>query len=197
MRRPGRSALLGVLGVVALVLAGCASGTAAPGGTAEQGYLAGDGTTTVVAAADREPAPGLAGTTLDGASFDLSALRGKVVVLNVWASWCPPCRAESPMLQAVATDLRADGVEFVGIATRDGDGTAARAFAENVGLTYPSVLDPDGVALLAFRETLPPQAIPSTLVIDRQGRIAGRVIGPTTEPRLRALIAPVLAEPAS
>lgn len=175
-----------------LALSGCGGG--APDAAAQQGYVAGSGATTQVAPEDRRAAPELRGTTLDGADFDLASLRGKVVVLNVWASWCPPCRAEAPMLEVLADGLRAEGVEFVGVDTRDGDGTAARAFAQNVGLSYPSVVDPDGVLLLAFRDTLPPQAVPSTLVIDRQGRIAARVIGPATEPRLRSLITSVLDE---
>ncbi len=195
MRRLRRGAAAALLGAVALTLTAC-GGAATGDAAAQQGYVAGDGATTVVAPEDRVPAPQLRGTTLDGADFDLAALRGKVVVLNVWASWCPPCRAEAPMLEVLASGLRPEGVEFVGVDTRDGDGTAARAFVENVGLSYPNVVDPDGVLLLAFRDTLPPQAVPSTLVLDRQGRIAARVIGPTTEPRLRALITAVLDEAA-
>lgn len=193
MRALRRGAAAALLSAAVLALAGCGGGGAADA-AAQQGYVAGDGATTVVAPADRRSAPDLRGTTLDGEEFDLAALRGSVVVLNVWASWCPPCRAEAPMLQVLADGLRPEGVAFVGVDTRDGDGTAARAFVENVGLSYPNVVDPDGVLLLAFRDTLPPQAVPSTLVIDRQGRIAARVIGPTTEPRLRALITTVLDE---
>jgi peroxiredoxin len=178
---------------LAVLLTGC-SGAAS--GTAQQGYVDGAGTIQVVPAAERAKAPALKGTTLDGKPFDLASLRGTVVVLNVWASWCPPCRAEGPMLQTVHTDLLPRGGTLVGIDTRDGDGTAARAFAQNIGMTYPSVVDRDGRLLLAFADTLPPQAVPSTLVIDRSGRIAARVIGPVTQPRLMALVDPLLAETA-
>lgn len=193
MRRLSRRGAAAVAVALGLLLTGCSAGAS---GAAQQGYVEGDGTILVVPAADRVAAPDLKGTTLDGQPFDLAALRGKVVVLNVWASWCPPCRAEGPMLQSVHADLLPKGGTLVGIDTRDGDGTAARAFAQNIGMTYPSVVDRDGKLLLDFADTLPPQAVPSTLVIDRSGRIAARVIGPVTQPRLMALVDPLLAETA-
>lgn len=191
LRRGARTKALVAL-LALLALGGCSSSAGAA--NPQQGYVEGDGATTVVPVEERRPAPALAGRTLDGATLDLADLRGSVVVVNVWASWCPPCRAEAPMLQTVAAALRARGVRFVGIDTRDGDGAAARAFVQNVGLTFPSIVDPDGRVLLAFRDTLPPQAVPSTLIVDREGRVAARVIGPTTEPRLRALIERVLTQ---
>jgi thiol-disulfide isomerase/thioredoxin len=183
---------LGVLTLAAL-LAGCAGGSA---GSGSQRFVAGEGVVTTVSAGDRIPAPAVTGSTLEGGDFDLASLRGKVVVLNFWASWCAPCRAEGPSLQVVAGSLAPEGVVFVGVDTRDDDSDAARAFLANIDSTYANVDDSDGHVALAFHGTLPPDAVPSTIVIDRHGRIAARVVGPTTEPRLRALLAPLVAEAA-
>jgi thiol-disulfide isomerase/thioredoxin len=192
--RARRAALLAAAVAGAVLLTGCAADTAGEpvGGGNDQGYVAGDGTITVVPRADRVPAPELSGPTLDGATWSLADQQGQTVVLNVWASWCPPCRAEMPGLQRLSQRYAAQGVAFAGLDTRDTD-AAARAFVENIGVTYPQVVDPDGRLLLAFRDSLPPQAIPSTLIVDDEGLIAARVIGPITEPRLAALLDDVLA----
>jgi peroxiredoxin len=148
---------------------------------------------TRVATGDRSAAPKLTGTLLDGAAFDLADYRGKIVVLNVWGSWCPPCRAEAPSLQRVWAETRASGVQFVGIDTRD-TAAAAQAFERRFRITYPSLVDDDGRLLLAFRSTLPPNAIPSTIVVDRQGRVAARIVGATTYEKLRNLVDLTLEE---
>jgi thiol-disulfide isomerase/thioredoxin len=194
LRAPVRRVALALSAVIfGVALAGCSNATASSDKGNEQGFVSGLGTVTKVDVADRKAGPDLKGATLGGSPFDLSALKGKVVVLNVWASWCGPCRAEAPALERVAQDLRPQGVQFVGLDTRDSDASAT-AFVDNYGVTYDSVIDRDGQLQLAFRKTIPPSAIPSTLVLDRQGRVAGRYLGPITEPRLRELIAPVLAE---
>ncbi len=188
------AALLAVTG--ALMLTACASGEVQRKDTGDQaGYVSGTGAVTTIAPGDREAAPEFEGPTLDGGDFSLADAVGDVVVLNVWGSWCPPCRQEAPGLQAVAAELADQGVQFVGVNTRDTE-TGADAFVEEFGITFPSVVDNDGVRLLAFRETLPPSSIPSTLVVDRQGRLAARVIGPIGETSLRDLVAEVAAEPA-
>jgi thiol-disulfide isomerase/thioredoxin len=163
------------------------------GNVAEQGYVSGDGTTTIVAQSERAPAPDLTGTTLDGEPFALADHLGEVVVLNVWASWCAPCRAEAEDIQQVSSELAGTGVQFVGLNTRDSQ-AAADAFVDRFGVTYPSVVDTDGSRQLLFHETLPPAAIPSTIVIDRQGRVAGRAIGEVDRSRLLGMIEPILAE---
>jgi thiol-disulfide isomerase/thioredoxin len=189
-----RAAALGVVGVLA---AGCAdqvdAGEPVVGNVAEQGYVSGDGTTTIVAQSERAPAPDLTGTTLDGEPFALADHLGEVVVLNVWASWCAPCRAEAEDIQQVSSELEGTGVQFVGLNTRDSQ-AAADAFVDRFGVTYPSVVDTDGSRQLLFHETLPPAAIPSTIVIDRQGRVAGRAIGEVDRSRLLGMIEPILAE---
>jgi thiol-disulfide isomerase/thioredoxin len=173
------------------VLAACADSKVTPSSGNGQRYVAGNGSVQVIKAADRKPAPELTGTTLDGGSFSLAELRGNVTVVNVWASWCSPCRAEAPGLQKVSTELAGHGVRFVGIDTRDTNDNA-RAFERRFGITYPSIVDEDGALLLRFKETLPPQAIPTTLVIDKDGRMAARALKPLTEEQLRELIRSVL-----
>lgn len=179
---------------VALVLlvSGCSSSSspdAAPAG--DSGFVAGDGSIVVLPEAERVPAPDLVGTTLDGDTFRLADHLGEVVVLNVWASWCAPCRAEAPGLVAVADDLAGKGVQFVGLDTRDSD-VAARAFVEKFAVPYPNVIDSDGRLQLLFADSLPPQAIPSTVVIDPQGRVAGRALGKVSESTLRGMIEPLM-----
>ncbi len=196
---PGRTLLLraATLTVVGVLAAGCAdqvdAGQPVVGNVAEQGYVSGDGTTTIVAESERKPAPELTGTTLDGEPFALSDHLGEVVVLNVWASWCAPCRAEADDIQGVWDEVQPKGVQFVGLNTRDSQ-ASADAFVDRFGVTYPSVVDTDGSRQLLFHETLPPAAIPSTIVIDRQGRVAGRAIGEVDRSRLLGMIEPILAE---
>jgi thiol-disulfide isomerase/thioredoxin len=189
-----RAAALAAVGVLA---AGCAdqvdAGEPVVGNVAEQGYVSGDGTTTIVAQSERRTAPELTGTTLDGQPFALADHLGEVVVLNVWASWCAPCRAEADDMQEVSSELAGKGVQFVGLNTRDSQ-AAASAFVDRFGLAYPSVVDTDGSRQLLFHETLPPSAIPSTIVIDQQGRVAGRAIGEVDRSRLLGMIEPILAE---
>ena len=151
------------------------------------GVVAGDGPLVVIDESQRGQAPQITGTTLDGGSFSLSALRGKIVILNVWASWCAPCRAEAPILEKVWLAQQGDDVQFVGLDTRDSD-TAARSFIKKFGITYPNVIDRDGALQLRFSDTLPPQAIPSTIVIDAQGRVAARALGKVSESTLLGMI---------
>jgi len=179
--------------VAVLLSAGCAGTRDSTGLVADQSYVSGPGTVTMISLDQRGAGIALPGTLLDGGSFDVTDHRGKVVVVNVWGSWCPPCRAEAPGLQRVWTAVRSKGVQFLGIDTRDTK-AAAQAFERRFGVTYPSVTDEDGELLLTFRQTLPPNAIPSTIVLDRQGRVAARIVGATTEEKLRRLIDAILAE---
>jgi peroxiredoxin len=144
---------------------------------------------------ERATAPDLSGKTIDGRQLDVASYKGKIVVLNVWGSWCPPCRAEAPYFGKVYKDLKSKGVQFVGINTRDTSTRNARAFEKQYDITYPSLYDPTGQLMLRFKKgTLNPQAVPSTLVLDREGRIAARSLAALSEEKLRSMIAPVLAE---
>ncbi len=187
-----------VLTVAAMTVAGCSDGQVGRSESAGQTrYVEGTGVVTIVPPADRQQAPAFSGPLLDGSGeFDLAHAKGDVVVLNVWASWCPPCRSEAPALQAVSAEMIDQDVQFVGINVRDNE-TDARAFEQEFGLTYPSVVDTDSALLLAFRDTLPPSAIPSTLVIDREGRVAARVLDEVTQGSLRDLVADIATEDAA
>ena len=185
------AAVLGAV-VLAAALAGCGTSQAAPSGP-DSGFVAGDGSLIVLPPDQRMAAPDLVGTTLSGDTFRLSDRRGEVVVMNVWASWCAPCRAEAPVLAQAAADFADRGVSFVGLDTRDSD-TSARGFVETFGIEYPNVIDADGRLQLLFADSLPPQAIPSTLVIDKQGRVAARALGKVSESTLRGMLEPLVSE---
>lgn len=148
--------------------------------------------TTVLAPDERETMPDISGTTLDGSSLDLASLRGKVVVLNAWASWCPPCKAEVPAFVALHDRVDPAKVAVVGLDVED-EPTAAAAFAKEQGMTYPSIVDADGT-LLPTIPKVPPADLPSTVVIDPQGRIAARIIGATNAADLGQIVHDVLAE---
>jgi thiol-disulfide isomerase/thioredoxin len=158
-----------------------------------QAFIEGDGTVTVIDPADREPAPELSGTTLQGEELSTSEFDGDVVVLNVWASWCGPCRAEADALNEVAVESAGKGVQFIGL-NNDTSDVNALAFEENFEVTYPSLFDPNGQLQLLFSGVLPPAAVPSTLVVDSEGNIAARILGATNYDQLSKLVRDVKAE---
>jgi thiol-disulfide isomerase/thioredoxin len=131
---------------------------------------------TRIAPEQRKELPTVSGPTL-GSNQTISSqdYRGKVVVINVWGSWCPPCRKEAPDLQAASVETK-EIAQFVGITSKDYDPAPAEAFVRSFKITYPSIYDPTGKVLLAFAGELPPSAIPSTMIIDREGRLAVRVL---------------------
>lgn len=176
--------------LAAVALAGCTGGGSS--GQANVSYIQGKGTVAKVLPDKRGEPITLAGETLESERLDLATMRGKPVVINVWASWCPPCREEADDLKAAATELAPSGVKFVGINTRD-ENAQARAYERNAGTPYPSLVD-TGDLLLAFRGNVPPSALPTTLVLDGQGRIAVRVSGAVTQRTLVGLVKDVLAE---
>ena len=191
-RRRTRPLLLLCAAVVAVALAGCSSAVGDTGAP-DKGYISGDGTVTVIPPEKRTTASNFAGQTLDGGRFDVADHRGDIVVVNFWASWCPPCILEAPGLQSVWADYQSRGVQFVGVDVGDNK-AAAQAHERRFGVTYPSVEDPSGRVLLAFRGTLTPASRPSTLILDRDGRVAARVLGRVDATTLRELIDDTLAE---
>lgn len=161
-----------VLAAVLLLLTGC-SGLE---GTEGKGYVTADGVVRMVDAGERKEPVELSGTDLDGDPIDLADFRGSVTVVNVWGAWCAQCRVEMPDLVEAAE--RTEGIaEFVGINIRDASPSQAKSFNRNFGVTYPSFYSPDGKALLPFHDTIPPNAIPSTVVLDAEGRVAAAIIG--------------------
>ena len=164
--------------VATLILASCGRA-----GTEEQTQNAGQvGYPTVprnltrIPPDERQELPIVSGPTLDSnQTISTRDYRGKVVVINVWGSWCPPCRNEAPDLQAASVETK-NVAQFVGITSKDYDPAPAEAFVRNFKITYPSIYDPTGKVLLAFAGELPPSAIPSTMIIDREGRLAVRVL---------------------
>jgi len=186
--RPGAAVLL------ALSLTACAGGSDAvnQSGGGETRFVAGNSSTGVLAAADRKAAPAVSGRLLDGTAYDLRSLAGQVVVLNFWGSWCAPCRAEAATLERVYQASRSSGVAFLGVDVKDETGPAI-AFQRVQGISYPSLFDRDGTIAVRFRD-LPPAAIPTTLVLDRAGRVAARFLGGVTESDLSPVVAAVAGE---
>ncbi len=190
-----------VIGIAALAigvgLAGC---TDDPNSIAEQAragddknYIVGDGSITAVGAGQRETRIDLEGTTLEGEPWSSQGSRGEVLVINVWGSWCPPCRDEADDLETVFAefDIADEPVQFIGVNDRDSVPTAL-AFQKAKEVTYPS-LEYDGGQTLTQLQGLA-NARPSTLVLDEEGLVAARVLGPVDASTLRALVQDVLDE---
>lgn len=141
---------------------------------------------------DRGAAPDFGGILLDGVEFTSTQLGGDIAVINFWGSWCGPCRVESPEFQQVYDDVRDQGVSFLGVDVKDGE-QQARAFVAAKGITYPSIFDPRGEVTLTFRD-FPPSAIPSTVLLDRDGLVAAVYLGAVSQDSLRAVLDVLLAE---
>jgi len=185
--------LLGVIGLTA-----CAGDPLADQYRAGSGknYIAGDGTVTEIAPGNRGAPIVFSGETTQGDTYALADHRSSVTVVNFWYAGCAPCRKEAPDLQAVfAQELdRGRDVSFVGVNVRDQAATAA-AFNQTFGVTYPALTDQNGAIQLAFASDVPPNAVPTTLVLDAEGRVAARVLGALADRSiLSALIDTVWAE---
>jgi thiol-disulfide isomerase/thioredoxin len=157
-------------------------------------YIQGDGTISEWSKASRQPAVEWRGVTESGEVLSSSNLSGVVTVMNFWYAGCAPCRAEAGDLVALSKEFAAQGVQFVGVNVRDTASTA-QAFDRNFGMTYPSIMDNNtGSVVLAFTGIVSPQAVPTTLVIDKQGRVSSRILGRIEKGTLKALIQTVVAE---
>ena len=151
-------------------------------------------TVTVVPAGARTAPVEVAGQSLTGEPVSTAGYRGGPVVLNVWGSWCAPCRTEAPVLRSISTSYTGQGVRFLGLNVKDNP-AAALSFERRYGIAYPSLDDRTGEASRTLAEHLPAATVPATLVLDASGRVAARVLGAVEESTLRALLDDVLREP--
>jgi len=196
----GAARLAGAAAAAVLLALVAACGVGQSGGgrstdVADQGYQSGDGSTTTWPAAARTGDVALSGTDADGQGVDVAAWRGDLVLVNTWYAACPPCRAEAPTLVALADDYAAKGLHVVGLNGTDTAGTVA-AFTRQFAVPYPTIVDTDGSATAALQGIVPLNAVPTTILLDRQGRVAARVLGLLDDSTARALIDDLLAEPA-
>lgn len=177
--------------LLAVLLAGCTE-TSNIGSSSTSSA---DDTITEIAAADRGDPIVFGGKLEDGSAVDSNDWLGSVVVVNFWYAACPPCRAEAPDLKALYEQFSPDGVVFIGVNVRDSDATAT-AFANTFDITYPSITDAnEGNVQLAFAGQIAPNAVPTTIILDREGRAASRIVGRIpSRTTLATLIEDTLAE---
>ncbi len=194
-RRPLLLAAVAVAAVLAVT--GCDGGAIGADTPASSGqsFVSHSYESTFYQPGHRLIAPTVSGTTVTGQHLSLAAYRGDTIVLNFWGSWCAPCRAEAPALGQLARQLHSRGVRFVGVDIRD-EPDSALAFMQQFNVDYPSISDPSDEIALEFRTTVPPADIPTTLVIDRDGRIADRIFGASSYSELLSVIDQVIGRQA-
>lgn len=181
---------------LSLVLTGCSSDPLADQYRegSNKNYIAGDGSVTEITLENRGDPITFSGTTENGDTVSSADYLGHVLVVNFWYAGCAPCRAEAPDLEAVFQETAAEGTNFLGVNVRDQAATVT-SFNERFGVTYPSIMDQDGQAQLAFASQVPPNAVPTTLILDAQGRVAARILGQLRDPSiLSTLITDIAAE---
>jgi peroxiredoxin len=182
--------------VIALGISGCSSDPLAEQYRegSNKNYIAGDGSVTEIVLENRGEPITFTGTTETGETVTSADYLGNVLVVNFWYAGCAPCRAEAPDLEQVYTETSPQGVNFLGVNVRDQAATAV-SFNERFGITFPSIMDQDGKAQLAFSSQVPPNAVPTTLILDAQGRVAARILGQIKDASiLSTLIEDVAAE---
>ncbi len=191
---PGRRTLLAASAALTL-LTGCSTGEGQVDVTngGEFRFVAGTPAGDVIPEAERAAAPGFGGRLLGGGDFSSTELAGEIAVLNFWGSWCPPCRVETPQFQEVFAEVRDEGVAFLGLNVKETNEQFAQAFVDSEGIEFPSLYDPAGEVALAFRD-YPATAIPSTIVLDRDGRVAAVYTGEVAQDDLRAVLDLLLGE---
>lgn len=188
--------VLGPVALCAAILTACSAPEPTKVSIPNQGYVSGDGSVRTWEPDERGDPVFVAGTTYQGEEVDTSDWLGDVVVLNTWYAACPPCRTEAPILAALARDRADDGVRLLGINVEDAAG-AALAFERTFDVPYPSIDDSGGTAVTALSGAIPLQAVPTTVVLDQDARVAGRIVGLAEESTLRAIVADVLTEDSS
>jgi thiol-disulfide isomerase/thioredoxin len=185
-----------VLLACAAAVAGCSTGNDAVATGTEFNFVSPGGQVDITYDGDdRQPIPELTGESLmdEGERLSLSSYEGKVVVLNLWGAWCPPCRAEAPQLQKVWETYGDKDVQVLGIDLRDEQRSAPEDFMRDTGLTYPSIYDPPGRSLLALKG-YPRAAVPSTIVLDKEHRVAAVFLRDLLAEDLTPLLDRLLAE---
>lgn len=190
------SLLVAGAAAIALSLTGCSSDPLADQYRegSNKNYIAGDGSVTEIVLENRGEPITFTGTTETGETVSSADYLGNVLVVNFWYAGCAPCRAEAPDLEQVYTETAPQGVNFLGVNVRDQAATAI-SFNERFGITFPSIMDQDGKAQLAFSSQVPPNAVPTTLILDAQGRVAARILGQIKDASiLSTLIRDVAAE---
>jgi peroxiredoxin len=187
---------LALLLSAALLAAGCSTGTDAVATGTEFNFVSPGGQTDLTYEGDdRQKIPELRGESLmeAGEQLAVSQYRGKVVVLNIWGAWCPPCRVEAPQFQEVWEGYGDKGVQVLGIDVRDDDRSFPEDFMRDTGLTYPSIYDPGMRSLLAL-QGYPRAAVPSTIVLDKQHRVAAVFLRDLLAEDLHPVLDRLLAE---
>lgn len=179
-----------------LALTACTGGSPSGGSTTDAGYQSQDGSFTSWPAGDRQGPVAVAGTDYEGAAQDTADWLGDVVVLNTWYAACPPCREEAPDLVDLANEYADQGLHVLGINGVDDSG-AAESFQRTFDVPYPSIDDRDKAAVAALQGVVPIQATPTTVVLDREGRVFARIVGMAEGSTLRALVEEALAEDAA
>ncbi|WP_374956668.1 TlpA family protein disulfide reductase [Isoptericola halotolerans] len=194
-RRPAtrRAAATTVLVATAGLLAGCGAADSGASDVVGQGFVSGDGSVQQWEPGERGDAVVVEGTSFEGDEVSTADWSGDVVVLNTWYAGCAPCRAEAPDLVALANDRADDGVHLLGINTEDDAGTAL-AFQRTFEVPYPSIEDRSGQVVAGLSGVVPLQAVPSTVVLDGEGRVAARVVGQVAGSTLEGIVDDVLAD---
>lgn len=191
--RRGRTPIVvSILAVTGLLLVACGQAQGSAGASGEFDFTGPTPSGEVVPVEERSVAPEFSGELLDGSAFDSTSLAGDIVVLNFWGSWCAPCRIETPEFQMVYEEVGAEGVQFLGVDVKD-ERQLAIAFYADKGVEYPSLFDPRGEVALAFRG-FPANAVPSTILIDRDGRVAAVYTAAVAAEDLRSALSALLAE---
>ena len=185
----GAVALAACLGL----LAACGPADSGAGDVVGQGFVSGDGSVQQWEPDERGDAVVVEGTSFEGDEVSTADWSGDVVVLNTWYAGCAPCRAEAPDLVALAEDRADEGVHLLGINTEDDAGTAL-AFQRTFDVGYPSIEDRSGQVVAGLSGVVPLQAVPSTVVLDGEGRVAARVVGQGGGSTLDGMVDDVLSE---
>jgi peroxiredoxin len=194
LRRSVALATAAAAAAAAVLLAGCTGKDAVDQGAGGQfRFVSGTNVGKTIAAADRKKAGDFTGQLLSGGTLDLAKSAGKVVVINFWATWCGPCTTETPQFDSVYRANKAKGVDFIGIDTKETSTDAAKAFVHDNDISYPIVSDEQGETAVALGK-IPALALPFTVILDKQQRVAAVYLHPLTPKDLQPVLDKLRAE---